>query len=124
MLKINRKSLTLVEVVVAMVILVSVIAGLLSVFTASRRFTMHSKYRLCAVNIARETLESLKADIRSDTWDTGRLKDSADAWVALPQVIVGSVAYTPEYKVAKVIEGGQELGFRKVTARVRWTPLS
>ncbi|MEW5758105.1 MAG: type II secretion system protein [Candidatus Omnitrophota bacterium] len=112
----SKRSLTLVEVVVAMVILVSVIAGLLATFTAGKRFALHAKYRLQAINIARGVLESLKDQVRADTWNTGGLRVMDD--VVLPAEREGIINYSKSYRVENV----DNSTCRKVTVTVRWTP--
>lgn len=113
----NKKSLTLVEVVVAMVILVSVIAGLLATFSAGKRFALDAKYRLQAINIARGVLEGLKDQVRADTWDidTSQLSIGEHDLGVEPQ---GIINYLRSYTVEEV-DGST---CRKVTVTVRWTP--
>jgi len=66
---------TLVEILIAFVILTTAVIGLSSSFVASHKYVKRSRHRLAAVNLARTILEDLKAHVRQDTWtdDTSNL---------------------------------------------------
>lgn len=69
----GRKSLTLVEIVVAMLILAFCATGILASFIAARKLTARSKRKLAAINYCRQQAEALKTAVRQDTYDTGLL---------------------------------------------------
>lgn len=69
----NKKSVTLVEVMVAMVIMATCVAGMYATFIAGRKAVSRSKRKLIAMNAARQVAESLKSSVRQDTYNTGYL---------------------------------------------------
>lgn len=64
----NRKGLSLVEILIAMLILAIAAAGLFSSFVAANKFISRSKRRLAAVNLARHLNEQLYKDVTASTW--------------------------------------------------------
>lgn len=68
-----KKSVTLVEILVASFILASALAGLLATFAAVRTYITRSNVRLAATNIARGVLNQLKVNVTAATWNTGDL---------------------------------------------------
>ena len=56
----GTKGFTLVEVIVALVILVSTSAGIFASFIAAQRYGASAKRRIVEVNFARQKLEELK----------------------------------------------------------------
>lgn len=68
-MKKNKKALSLVEILVAMVILTIAAAGLFSSFVAANKFISRSKRRLAAVNAARHINEELYKYVRANDWN-------------------------------------------------------
>ncbi|MFH1655924.1 MAG: prepilin-type N-terminal cleavage/methylation domain-containing protein [Candidatus Omnitrophota bacterium] len=64
----HKKGLSLVEILIAMVILAITAAGLFSSFVAANRFIARSKRRLAAANLTRHVNEQLFEYVRADTW--------------------------------------------------------
>jgi len=69
----KNRGLSLVEILVAMVILTIAAAGLFSSFVAANKFIARSKRRLAAVNLARHINEDLFKYVRANDWDTNLL---------------------------------------------------
>lgn len=66
----NKKSVSLVEVMVALVILVTCVAGMYATFIAGRKAVARSKRKLIAINYARKVAESLKYYVRQTDYDS------------------------------------------------------
>jgi len=118
----RTRGFTLVEVMVAAIILALLAAGLFSVFASARNLVSRSKRRLVATEIAKAEIEKNKQHIRADRWDN----------VSYPAVYpangvwrsCASAAYTYQgitYNVdCRVDPGPTADSYRKVTVRVRW----
>lgn len=66
----KRSALTLVEIVVALVIIATVFLGLVATFSSVRRYTSRANIRLTTVNFTRQVLNDLYATVRADQWNT------------------------------------------------------
>ncbi len=82
----KRKGLSLVEIIVATVILTLAFGGLFAAFIGIRRYTTNINGRIIAANLARQALEGLYDGVSADTWDTGDLS-------------VGNDKGLPEYRI-------------------------
>ncbi len=65
------------EVLIAAVILAFILAALGSTFIISKKHSMHSVGRVTAANLAREYLNNLALDVRSDEWNSRCLGNNA-----------------------------------------------
>jgi prepilin-type N-terminal cleavage/methylation domain-containing protein len=70
----DNKGLTLVEIIVAMVLLAGVMAGLTNVFVSGSRYVLHSRSRLSSMELGKFFLDPLQNEVRQDTWNTGGLR--------------------------------------------------
>ncbi|MBI2870119.1 MAG: prepilin-type N-terminal cleavage/methylation domain-containing protein [Candidatus Omnitrophica bacterium] len=112
----GEKGLTLVEVIVASLIVATVAAGILSVFVTGGRMTQVVDQRTLAVNYAQETLEGLKNSVSSDTTESQAL-DVSFSYVN-PGLTGLPAGTTRRYDVQDVNVGGVIL--KKVTVTVDW----
>ncbi|MBU1112506.1 MAG: type II secretion system GspH family protein [Candidatus Omnitrophica bacterium] len=64
-----KRTFTLVEVIVAALILVIVFAGLLASFVVPRNYVKRVNKRLVAANLVRSNLNRLSQKVRQDQWD-------------------------------------------------------
>ncbi len=62
------RGLTLVEIVMALVILSLTMSGMLSVIISAKRITKHSRSRTTGGELARVYLEPLAMEVRQDQW--------------------------------------------------------
>jgi len=134
-----KRSTTLFEVIVSTVIFALVMAGMVSVFVASKRNVAHAHLRMTSSEIAKLFLEPLQLAVRQDTWDTAanglRLVGTnyityCDSNIlhtqnpACPAIAtqrkVNNIDYTAQYEVAQV--SGTNLRSAKV--KVSWTEFS
>ena len=65
----NKKGLSLVEILVSLVIMGLVMVGLVNIFISGKRWTLHSRSRITAGELGRYFLDPLQMDVRQDTWD-------------------------------------------------------
>jgi len=66
----NRKGLTLLEILVSVILLAMMITGLTGVFISARRFAIHSRSRMAAAQMSKTFLDYLYMHVRQDTWGT------------------------------------------------------
>lgn len=124
----NKRSTTLFEVIVAVVIFSLVMAGMVSVFVAGKRQIMHSQGRMTASEMGKLFLDPLQLAVRQNNWDAsdnGLKWDPANldadnnyltycdsvpghatlqnpACPAAGERKVNNIVYTAEYKTAQV----------------------
>lgn len=65
----KTRGFTLVEILVAAVILTVIAGGLFSGFVISKKYIRLGYHRLQALNIARQYLESLRTEVNATTWN-------------------------------------------------------
>ena len=66
----NKKALTLMEIIVSMTILTVVMAGLLNFFVSAKKHTAYSRSRVSAAELGRYFLDPLQMQVRQDQWGT------------------------------------------------------
>lgn len=131
----KRSSLTgftLIEILVAAVIMAITVSGIFAVFIASGRFVNRSQRRLSAINIAQAEIEKRRGYVRSDTWgdanDGANLGLTGGAWtasVAGPNILGAPtqfhymVALDPRFAIPVSITTDNEK-CRQVFMRVQW----
>jgi prepilin-type N-terminal cleavage/methylation domain-containing protein len=65
---IKNKGVTLLEVVIAMLILATIMAGFANVAVSGKRFVLHARNRGAGGNVGRMFLDPLALAVRQDTW--------------------------------------------------------
>ena len=111
----NRKGFSLVEVVVASVILALLASGVFSVMISARYLVGRTRDRARAVELARQQIEQMRQLISADQWNLTTspiYPGSWSGWSPAP----GASNYEYRYKVSTVV--GAEC--RQVTIQVRW----
>ncbi len=118
----SKKGFTLIEVVVAMVVLSTVAVALLRVGISARQATPVQMDRAGAENIARMKLESLYESVRQDQWNVADQPLSVGTSQGSPQnVVVNGKTYILSYTVSSVNLSGDGGGqdYRKVDVLVQ-----
>jgi type II secretory pathway pseudopilin PulG len=92
----TKKNFTLLEVIIATLILMMSFGSLLASFVAVRKYVGRTHYRLTAVNLIRGVMEDLYNDVRADSvnWVPGNK--------GLPDVNLDGTNYTRSFNVSKV----------------------
>ena len=96
----KKKAVTLVEVLVATVLITLVFAGLMSAFLSIRNYVKRANKRLVAMNLMRHMSNDLYAAVREDTWSTGDLQTGTHNNIV--NVTVDGLTYTGNYTVSSV----------------------
>ena len=124
----SRRGFTLVEIMVAMVVLGILAAGFFGVITSGRYLVSRSKRRLAAYELARRHIEHRRSWVRADTWYLG----GADplnptgvwsGWGCSP--VVGTITYQSRIRIDRVTAAEGCMGPaadcpRRITVQVRW----
>jgi type II secretory pathway pseudopilin PulG len=76
----NKKGMTLAEVIVSAVILALTVGGMLYIFTTERGAVAISGRNVQALDFAQQTLEELKNAVDANTYDTGALQETDADW--------------------------------------------
>ncbi len=129
-----KKGVTILEVIVALVILVLVIGGLVNIFISSQRWLIHARVRMQGGELGKRYLDPLQMQVRQGDPATGSLE-----WTAGTSCLTGDgstncntatwsdasgVTYTPAFVVSSVgtIDTDYPLGhLRRVRLTLDWT---
>ena len=131
----SKRSTTLFEIIVAILVFSLVMAGMVSVFVAGKRHVLHSQKNVTSSEMAKLFLDYLQLEVRQDTWDTpsnglnlsvaetftycdeigGHTKNPACPSVET-QRKVSNTDYTAEYSVAAI----SGIWLRRVRVKVHW----
>jgi len=124
---VSAKGFTLVEIMIAMVILGLLAAGFFGVMTSGRYLVSRSKRRMAAYELARRQLEFRRSQVRADTWYSGAGPLAPGGWSAWGcSTTVGNITYQSRIRVDTVTaaQGCTNPTTadcpRRVTVQVRW----
>lgn len=112
----KKRSFTLVEVMVAVVIFALVVVGLSSVFIAGNKHIIHTRDRMASSELGKFFMDPLQAYVRQDTWGAGNQLAIAGTYAGTSQVINNRTF--SESHVVSVIAG---TNLRRVISTVSWT---
>ncbi|MBI3315513.1 MAG: prepilin-type N-terminal cleavage/methylation domain-containing protein [Candidatus Omnitrophica bacterium] len=121
-MKVNlARGFTLVEVIIAALLLTTVGAVLFVAFTSAHRWTQPQNST--AFSLARQTAENLYPAVRQSTWTSSGNPLSAgyDSSAAPETVVLDANSYQRSYKVKAVSPaGGTAKDYRKAEVTVSW----
>lgn len=109
----NKKALTLLEVLISVIILALVITGLVNVIVAGKWLMQRSRFRMSAGEIGKKFIDPLQAYVREDTWTSNPLGNLS---MSIPQATNG--IYIANYTVAN---HPGDADIKKVKIIVSWT---
>ena len=111
----HKKGLSLLEILIATLILTLVITGLVGVFVSGKRLTLHSRARMSAGELGKFFLDPLENRVRQDQWGNNCLSNNAIC-TDQPETLNG-IPYTAHYNTSDVLGPG---GPRRVTVNITW----
>jgi len=132
---IGKRGFTLVEIIVAVVILALISAGVFSVTLSSRKLINRSQRRHFANEVAQAVLENLRSYLGADQWDNTSLPITARDWEChyfsetgnnLVNTIssqFGSSEFATKYGAQwcyKITAPGEGYEYRKAEVEIRW----
>lgn len=113
----ERAGFTLVEVIIAMLLVTTVGASVLMAFVNASRWASPSG--LTALYDARGNLDQLNEAVRNDTWNLA--SNDLSVGTHSSTVTIDGRTYTRNYVVTSVPLGGVTDAYRKVVATNSWT---
>lgn len=113
----NKRGFTLLEIIIATMLFALVMSGLMGIFVAGKRHTIHSRERMTGSELEKLFLDPLQMAVRQDTWDQAGNELKTATGVSLPAQKVNNVDYTAQKDVNVV--AGTDL--RRVKVQVNWT---
>ena len=75
--RVDKKGLTLLEILVSMLIFSLIMLGLINVFVASKRLILSSRAQIAAAELARFAQGNLSMQVSQDEWGKNCLSDSS-----------------------------------------------
>ena len=111
----NKRALTLLEIIISVVILALVMTGMVNVFVAGKQFVQRSRNRMTAGELEKQFIEPLQSQVRQDNWSTNYLGTSTNP----PQATSPDGKYKADYTVSTP---AYDTDIRKVVTKVSWTP--
>lgn len=130
----KKKGVSLLEIIVAMVVLSLVMLGMTSLFFAAKANLFHSGARTSAVQLGKLFLDPLQMHVRSDNWDTaanalstgtrfcdGTANTQQPAGICPPAVerSINGTTYTAQYDISPGAVA-VDPSLRRVVVTVRW----
>lgn len=116
----NEKALSLLEIIIAAVILSITMVGLTNLFISGKRLGLHSQYRMSSAEIGKYFLDPLQKFVRQDQWGSNCLSRNGtnpSGCDTTPWKDPSSqIEYTPTYVISSL--GSTNL--RKVNMLIRW----
>jgi len=125
---VDKKGLTLVEIIVSVLILALVMTGIANIFLAGKRHIGHTRSKIQGAELARLFLAPLQKHVRQDTWDsTSPLQIGKRDCANQPecpsqdQRTLDGITYNANYEISNVSVGaGTTLPLRKVKVKINW----
>lgn len=116
----NKKAVTLFEIIIATLIFVLVMAGLVNVFISSKRYLMHAHSRVIVSELGKYFLDSLQKDIRQDTI-IGAGNNCLFKGTGCPAAqTINGITYTPNYAAAFSDVAVGSVNLRKARVNISW----
>lgn len=110
-----KKGFSLVEIIVAMLLLSIVMLGLAGVFVAGKRHIMHSRERISSLELGKLFIDPLQNDVRQDTWGSNGLNVATSVVSPGSPQTINKTSFSATYTTTTV---GTDL--RRVTTTVLW----
>lgn len=113
----NKKAVTLLEVLIAVLILAITMANLANLFVSGKRYILHARSRMNAAEISRFFLGSLQMDVRQDLWGSNCVStDGENTNCDTTPQNINDIDYTPTYTKSPVAG----TGLRRVVTSISW----
>lgn len=113
----HRSSLTLLEIIISMIILALVTAGLVNLFLAAKRHSLHSRSRITGGELGRHFLDPLQSQVRQDSWSTTCLGTGNCSSVL---TTLSGIEYNANYQITDVSFGNDTTTLRRARVILNW----
>jgi len=115
----DKKGVTLMEVVVSAVIFALVLVGMTNLFIGGRRYIMHARARMTAGELGKYFVDPLQMQVRFDQWGSNCL--SSGAGCVTPTFNINNIDYNAQYQVSP---GPGTTDVRRVTTTITWQEIA
>lgn len=117
----NKKALSLLEILVSITLLAIIMSGLINVFVSSKWYLLHSRWRLGSGELARYFLDPLQMQVNEAGWGNNCLSNS-DINCSTTSVNLG-ISFTAQYNITNLNEVSGSVGndLRKVKVAINWS---
>jgi len=113
----NCRGFTLVEIVVASVVLSLVVVGMLSIFVAGSKHLIHTRERMTSAELGKFFLDPMQMSVRQDQWTvTNALLIAGPINLPSTPQMINNRQFSGTYRTDPV--AGTDL--RRVTATITW----
>ena len=114
-----KKGFTLLEIMVATIILSLIMAGLASLYFGAKRWVLHSRMRMQATEVSKSYLDPLQNGVRQDNGNPAAICLSTDGAAGCNGAVdnIEGVAYTPVYAIGAPFAGST---MKKVRLTITW----
>jgi prepilin-type N-terminal cleavage/methylation domain-containing protein len=120
----KKNGLTLLEILVAAMIMALVMAGIANIFIAAKKHIFHARFRMTSSELGHWFLDPLAEDVRLDELLSGSNCLSNDGTTGCPgDQTVDSRTYSPEYAIGDAVSGSVPAPLsevRKVKLDINW----
>jgi len=122
----RKKAVTILEVIVALVIVAIVIGGLVNVFISSQRWLIHARIRMQGGELGKRYLDPLQMEVRKDQWTAGVSCLTGDGSTNCNTATwddAAGITYTPAFVINPVgaVDADHPLGhLRRVRLTLDW----
>lgn len=118
----NKKALTLIEIIVSIVILALIIGGMANMFISGKRWVLHARSRMSGGELGKYFLDPLAQDVRQDQWASGN--NCLTGGVNCPaQETIENISYTPSYNVSD-LNLSPNSSLKKVITTISWQEIN
>ncbi len=111
----TKKSVSLVEILVAAVVLSFLAGGLISMFIGVRRYIRRANERTVATSLAYSQSRALLGAVRADFWDSDGDLEEDETYQSDDVLWIDNIGYSWEYTVS-----GTDHDYREVAITVKW----
>ena len=111
----NKKGLTLLEILISTLIFALVMTGLVNLFVAAKRLTLHARSRMQAAELGKLFLDPLQMQVREDLWATNCLGTNNCASMPASEPL-NNITYNATYDITDV--SGTTL--RRAKVNINW----
>jgi Tfp pilus assembly protein PilW len=117
----KESGLTLLEIIIAILILALVMAGLVNLFISGKRWILHSRARMTGAELGRVFLDPLQMQVRQSDWGNSSTNQLFALSWSVPE-LEGGLVYDSIYSASSVLDpGGNDTGLRRVNTSITWT---
>lgn len=120
----NKKALSLLEIIISAVILAIIMGGLANIFMSGKRYMMHNRYRMTGGELGKHFMDPLQMDVRQDQWGNNCLSgNTADCTARFGNWLDPSdkTDYRATYVTSNV---DPSMKLRKAVVTIKWNERS